>query len=188
MNSRRIVGKVEEKSDTLQGTVLLEIAGEESGSLQVDTHGTENDGEVLLVAVVDTLVGDTLLLDETSLSANLGGDFVVRQTRRREDWDLLATSDGVHGVNSRDTGRNHFFGVFLATVSIPSATVVWGGVTYTGEGVDGTAVDVEVVLGEDLGALVDSSSGTIKDTTKHVLRHTELQALARELDFRLSSI
>lgn len=56
---------------------------------------------------------------------------------------------------------------------------------YTREGVDWAAVDVEVVLSQDLGALVDSSSRTIEDTTKHVLRHTKLQALTGELDFGL---
>lgn len=56
---------------------------------------------------------------------------------------------------------------------------------YTTEGVDGTAVDVEVLLGQDLGALVDSSSRSIKDSTKHVLGDTKLQALAGELDLGL---
>lgn len=66
--------------------------------------------------------------------------------------------------------------------------MIFGSITYTGEGVNGTAVDVEVVLGKDLGALVDSSSGTVKDTAQHVLRHTKLQALAGELDFGLARV
>ena len=49
-------------------------------------------------------------------------------------------------------------------------------------------VDVEVVLGQDLGALVDSTTGTVKDTTKHVLRHTELERVAAELDLGLLGI
>jgi len=84
---------------------------------QVDTHGTENNGEVLLVAVVNTLVGDALLLDETSLSANLGGNFVVRQTGGRENGNLLSSGNRVHGINGRDTGRNHLLGVFLEPLS-----------------------------------------------------------------------
>lgn len=102
-HSRRIVGKVEEESDTLQTAVLLEIAGEETGGFQVDTHGTENNGEVLLVAVMNTLVGDTLLLNQTGLSANLGGDFVVRKTGGGEDGNLLSSGNRVHGVDGRDT-------------------------------------------------------------------------------------
>lgn len=56
------------------------------------------------------------------------------------------------------------------------------GRTHARVRVDRAAVDVEVVLCQHLGTLVDSSSGTIEDTTQHVLRHTELQALAGELD------
>jgi hypothetical protein len=54
-------------------------------------------------------------------------------------------------------------------------------------GVDGLTVNVEVVLGQDLGALVNGATGTIKDTTKHVLGHTKLQRVSTELDFGLRS-
>jgi hypothetical protein len=57
--------------------------------------------------------------------------------------------------------------------------------TYTRERVDRTAVDVKVILRKHLGALVDRSSGTIEDTTKHILRDTKLQALACEFDLGL---
>jgi hypothetical protein len=60
---------------------------------------------------VNTLGG----LDQTSLSTNLGGDLVVRQTSGREDGNLLTTSNRVHSVNGRDTGRDHLLGVFLQT-------------------------------------------------------------------------
>ena len=49
-------------------------------------------------------------------------------------------------------------------------------------------VDVEVVLGQNLGALVDSTTGTVKDTTKHVLGDTELERVATELDLGLLGI
>jgi len=49
-------------------------------------------------------------------------------------------------------------------------------------------VDVEVVLGQNLGALVDSTTGTVEDTTKHVLGHTELERVAAELDLGLLGI
>ena len=51
--------------------------------------------------------------------------------------------------------------------------------------VDGTAVDVKEVLGENLGALVDGSSGSIEYATEHVLGHANLQAVPGELDFGL---
>jgi len=59
---------------------------------------------------------------------------------------------------------------------------------YSGVRVDGASVDVEVLLGKHLGSLVDSASGTIEDTTQHVLGHTELQALSGELDLGLLDI
>lgn len=68
------------------------------------------------MAIVHALVGDTLLLDETSLSANLGGNFVVRQTGGRENRNLLTTGNRVHGVDGRDTGGDHLLGVFLDKV------------------------------------------------------------------------
>lgn len=61
------------------------------------------------------------------------------------------------------------------------------GATYSGEGVDGVSVDVEVVLSQDLGALVDGTARSIENTAKHVLGHTDLQTLASELDFGLYS-
>ena len=71
---RRIVGKVKEESGALHTAVLLEVACEEATGLQVDTHGTEDNGEVVVVVIVYTL---GRLSDKTSLSANLRGDFVV---------------------------------------------------------------------------------------------------------------
>ena len=50
------------------------------------------------------------------------------------------------------------------------------------------AVDVEVVLGQNLGALVDGATGTVEDSTQHVLGHTELERVAAELDFGLLDI
>jgi hypothetical protein len=66
---------VHEKDHSIHGAVDLEVSLEESGSLKVDSHGSENDGEVLLVVVVDILT-----LYKRGLSADLGSDFVVRET------------------------------------------------------------------------------------------------------------
>jgi hypothetical protein len=46
-------------------------------------------------------------------------------------------------------------------------------------------VDIQVVLCQHLGSLVNRATGTIEDTTQHVLRDTELQAVVGELDFGL---
>lgn len=89
-NIRRIVGQVQEQSNLLQRTVFLKIAREETTSFQVDPHGCEDDREVVIVPVVDTLVV-SWALDKTSLTTDLRGDFVVRETGGREDGDFLAT-------------------------------------------------------------------------------------------------
>lgn len=70
------------------------------------------------MAVVDTLVCDALALHQPGLPANLGGDFVVRETGGGENGDLLAARNRVHGVDGRDTGRNHFFRVDLHCISL----------------------------------------------------------------------
>lgn len=49
--------------------------------------------------------------------------------------------------------------------------------------VDGTSVDVQVILSKNLRSLVDSSARSIEDTTQHVLRNTKLQTGSFELDF-----
>jgi hypothetical protein len=135
------------------------------------------------VAVVNTLVDLSRSADQRGLSANLGGDFVVRKTGRGEDRDLLTTSDRVHGVDGRDTSRDHLFGVDLETLG--SANSCCEEVSYTRVRVDGATVDVEVVLSEHLGTLVDGLSRSIEDTAQHVLGDTKLQAVASELDFGL---
>ena len=119
---------------------------------------------------------------QTSLSANLSSNLVVWETGGGKNGNLLTTGDGVHGVDGGDTGGDHFFWVDL-TVS----AIVWqaGDVAYSRVGVDGTAVDIQVVFGQHLGTLIDGSSGTIEDTSQHVLGDAELQAVTCELDFRL---
>jgi len=57
------------------------------------------------------VIVDILVLNEGSLAANLGTDFVVRKTGCREKRDLLTTSDGVHQVDGGDTSLDHFFGI-----------------------------------------------------------------------------
>ena len=112
-NLRRVVGQVQEQGGSLHRTVLLEITSEESAGLQVDTHSTKDDGEVVVVSIVNALVWS----DKTSLSTNLSSDFVVRKTSGREDWNLLTTGNGVHGVDSGDTSGDHLLGIFLDCVS-----------------------------------------------------------------------
>lgn len=110
------------------------------------------------------------------------------KTGRREDGDLLSTGDRIHGVDGRNTGGDHFFGVHLKA-SVSSCHLLQM-TSYSRVWVDRATVDVEVVLSKHLGAFVNGLSRSIKDTTQHVLGNTKLQAVSCELDFglRLSDI
>lgn len=89
-NVRRIVGQVEEESDTLHTAILLEIPGEETGSFHVHTHSSEDDREILLMSIMHVLGG---LGDQTGLTTDLSGNLVVWKTCRREDGNLLTSGD-----------------------------------------------------------------------------------------------
>jgi hypothetical protein len=71
--ARGVVGQVEEQSHTIQRTVLFKVLLEISSGLHVDTHGGEDDGEVVLVTVVDSL-GRSRTVDEPGLTTDLSGD------------------------------------------------------------------------------------------------------------------
>ena len=108
--SRGIVRQIQEEGDPLHATILLEISREEAACLHVDAHRGKDDGEILLVPVMDVF---RRLVDETRLATDLGSDLVVRQTSSRENGDFLPTSNRVHGIDGGYTGRNHLFGVDL---------------------------------------------------------------------------
>ena len=55
---------------------------------------------------------DILVLNEGSLATYLSTDFVVGKTCCREKRNFLATSDGVHEINSRDTSLDHLLRIF----------------------------------------------------------------------------
>lgn len=50
------------------------------------------------------------------------------------------------------------------------------------------AVDIEVVLCEHFGTLIDGFTGTVKDTTQHIFRYRDPERVAREGDVRLLCI
>lgn len=101
-----IVGQVHEEDDTVHRAVDLEVGLEEKSGLLGDTHSGKNNGEVLVGVIVDVLV-----LDEGGLTTDLGADFVVRKTGSGEERNFLTTSDGVHDIDSGNTGLDHLLGV-----------------------------------------------------------------------------
>ena len=101
-----IVGQVHEEHDTVHGSVHLEIGLEETSSLHIDTHSGEHKGEVLL-----RMIMHILMLDQGSLTTNLGTDGVMGETGGREERNLLATGDGVHDIDGGDSGLDHLLRV-----------------------------------------------------------------------------
>src|SRR4051812_17309013 len=95
-HSRWIVRQVQEQSDTFHAAVLFKVSSEESASFQIDTHSTEDNGEILLMSIMYILCW---LPYKTSLSTNLRGDFVVWKTSCGKYGDLLTARDGVHCVD-----------------------------------------------------------------------------------------
>lgn len=48
--------------------------------------------------------------------------------------------------------------------------------------VDGRSVDVEVVLGKDLGTFVYGFTGSVENSSKHVFGHSQFHAATRKFD------
>jgi len=101
-----VVGVVHEQHDSVHGSIHLEISLEESSSFQVNTHSGENNGEILI-----RVIKDIFTLDKTCLSTDLGTDFIMWKTGSREEWDLLSSSNGGHGIDGRDTSLDHLLWV-----------------------------------------------------------------------------
>jgi hypothetical protein len=62
---------VQKECDTVQTSVLFEIRFEETRCLHVYTHGREDNGEIILVPIMDIL---RWALYKAGLTADLGGD------------------------------------------------------------------------------------------------------------------
>jgi len=77
---RWIIGQIQEQAHVLHGSVLFKVLLKESSSLHVDSHGSEDNGEIVAAVVHDVLSLRAMLLDQASLATDLGSDLVVRQT------------------------------------------------------------------------------------------------------------
>ena len=139
---RRVIGQVQEKGDTFHAAILFEVARKESTRLHVDTHGSEHNGEILLMSIMDIF---RRLVNQTRLTTNLGSNFVVRQTSSRKDRDFLATGNGIHCVNRGYSSSNHFLRIHLRLFSEKLPT---GGLEliYPRVRIDRTSIDVQVIL------------------------------------------
>jgi len=116
------------------------------------------------------MIVDILVLDEGSLTANLGRNFVVRKTSSGEEGNLLTTGNGVHDIDGGDTSLDHLLRI-LSLI-----------------GVNGLTLDVKEVFSEHSGALINWDTRTVELTTQHLCgdRHTE--HITSELDVSLQII
>mmetsp|Transcript_12024 Transcript_12024/g.21447 ORF Transcript_12024/g.21447 Transcript_12024/m.21447 type:complete len:232 (-) Transcript_12024:329-1024(-) len=150
-----VVRQVHEQCGTRDSTRLSKVGAKVASGLHVDTHSTEYHSKVIVV-----VIGNILTLHKTSLASNLGTNLVVRKTSSREQRDLLSTSDRVHDIYSRDTGLDHLFGV------------------CTRVRVDGFTLDIEKLLSKHGGSLIDSLSGSVKGTAKHLFGDGHLEYIS----------
>lgn len=74
---RRVRSQIDEKSTVGNSSTLLKVLLEEPGGFHVNTHSGKDNGEIVLVSIVDTL-GSSWSADQTGLSTNLGSNVVVR--------------------------------------------------------------------------------------------------------------
>lgn len=63
-----IIGKIKEEGDAVQTAVRFKVLLEEACGLHVNTHRSENDGEVVFVSIVHVLGGS---LDQACLTHDL---------------------------------------------------------------------------------------------------------------------
>ena len=153
-----VVGKVREHDRAVNGSGAAELLNEVLGFLERDADGSEDDGEILVVA------------QHLRLTRDLRGQRGVRQAGRREDRQLLAADEGVQAVDGGNAGLDE-----LCRVG-------------AGCRVHRQTVDVAVLLGEDRRAAVDGLAHAVEDAAEHILAHAQLQRVAEEADLRLRKV
>ena len=119
---------------------------------------------------VGLLVRGARLFHEISLAADLRGDLVMGETGGAEEGNLLpARRDVVHDADGADP-LDHLLGVGALG------------------GVDGRALNVEVLLGHHGGSTVDGNAGAVEDAPEHVLGHGRLEHLTGELELSVATV
>ena len=92
------------------------------------------------------------------------------QTVSGEDRKLLSAYQGVQTVNGRYAGLNELVGI------VP------------GGGVHGQAVDIPILLGDDVGAAVNGLAHAVEHPAQHVAGHAQLQGVAQETDLGVGHV
>ena len=87
-----------------------------------------------------------------------------------EDGQLLAADQRIQAVNGGNAGLDELVGI------------------VAGGGVHRQAVDVPVLLGEDVGAAVNGLAHAVEHAAQHIAGHAQLQGVAQEADLGVRQI
>mmetsp|Transcript_33858 Transcript_33858/g.95284 ORF Transcript_33858/g.95284 Transcript_33858/m.95284 type:complete len:225 (-) Transcript_33858:82-756(-) len=110
------------------------------------------------------------VLHQTSLSADLSSNIVMRETSSRENRDLLPTRNRVHAINRRNTRLNHFRWIYSR---------VW---------VDRFSHNIQIILCKDSRSTINGSSGPVEHTPKHILRYGNVHNVTGKLNAGVTRI
>ena len=154
----RVVGQVGKQHGAVDGAGAAEVLDEEVGLLEGDADGGKDHGKV------------GRAVQHLGLAGDLGGQGGVGQAGAGEDGQLLAADQGIQSVDGGDARLDELVGV------VP------------GGGVHGQAVDVPVLLGQDVRAAVDGLAHAVEDPAQHVAGHGQLQGVAQEADLGVLQI
>ena len=100
----RMVSMIHEKDYSVHWSVNFEISFEKSSSCQVYSHCCEHNSKIFI-----GMVEHIFTFDESSLSTNLGTNFIVGKSCSWEQWNLLSSCDWSHAIYCGNSSLNHFF-------------------------------------------------------------------------------
>jgi len=104
-----------------------------------------------------------LVLDQGSLTANLGTNGIMGETSGGEEGNLLTTSDGVHDIDGGDSSLDHLLGV------VTLVRINW------------LALNVEEIFGEYGRSMINRLTLTVELATKHLSGDGHLEHVTSEL-------
>ena len=144
---RGVGGEVDEHYGTVDRTGLLEVGNKEVCFLIGNTDRGEHHRKLLILAA------------HLCLTRDLCGEICVGQTRAGEDRQLLSAHQGIQTVNGGDTRLNKL-----------------GRIESCG-GIDGRAVDIQGLCGNNGSTAVDGLAHAAENATEHILGNGKLYAV-----------
>ncbi len=147
-----IVSKVDEQHSVFKRTSSLQIGTEEVVFFSGDSHSTEHNNEFFIGIL------------EFGLSGDLQSNVVVRETRCRENWQLLSTHQTRTQIDSGHTSLNE---------------IIW---TLSAVRVNRSTDDVFLLVSDNFWTAVTWSSCTIENASNEVGAHREFENVTHEGD------